>query len=69
MGWMPQTCIVHLIRHSMYFASWKDRKSVAQTLPTVYRAPEIFSTSSTRSSTNLEACRRSQLGSRIPRRP
>ena len=24
-----QTCIVHLIRHSMDFASWKDRKAVA----------------------------------------
>ena len=27
-----QTCIVHLIRHSMDFASWKDRKGVAQRL-------------------------------------
>lgn len=33
-----QTCIVHLIRHSMNFASWKDRKSVAQALRAVYRA-------------------------------
>lgn len=33
-----QTCIVHLIRHSMDFAAWKDRKSVAQALKTVYRA-------------------------------
>lgn len=33
-----QTCIVHLIRHSMNFASWKDRKQVAQALRTVYRA-------------------------------
>jgi putative transposase len=33
-----QTCIVHLIRHSMDFASWKDRKNVAQALRTVYRA-------------------------------
>ena len=33
-----QTCVVHLIRHSMDFASWKDRKSVAQALRTVYRA-------------------------------
>ena len=24
-----QTCIVHLIRHSMDFASWKDRKVLA----------------------------------------
>jgi putative transposase len=33
-----QTCIVHLIRHSMDFAAWKDRKMVAQALKTVYRA-------------------------------
>ncbi len=33
-----QTCIVHLIRHSMDFAAWKDRKGVAQALKTVYRA-------------------------------
>src|SRR5271165_5584307 len=36
-----QTCIVHLIRHSMDFASWKDRKSVAQALRTVYRAADV----------------------------
>ena len=35
-----QTCIVHLIRHSMDFASWKDRKGLAQALRTVYRAPD-----------------------------
>jgi putative transposase len=33
-----QTCTVHLIRHSMDFASWKDRKSAAQALRTVYHA-------------------------------
>ncbi|WP_394144803.1 transposase, partial [Burkholderia multivorans] len=27
-----QTCIVHLIRNSLDFASWKDRKSVASGL-------------------------------------
>ena len=27
---LVQTCIVHLIRHSMNFASWKDRKHVAK---------------------------------------
>ena len=35
---MVQTCIVHLIRNSMDFASWKDRKAVAAMLKTVYRA-------------------------------
>lgn len=33
-----QTCIVHLIRNSMSFASWKDRKLIAQALRSVYRA-------------------------------
>ena len=33
-----QTCIVHLIRNSMSFASWKDRKAIAQGLRSVYRA-------------------------------
>jgi putative transposase len=35
-----QTCIVHLIRHSLDFAAWKDRKPVAQALKTVYRAAD-----------------------------
>src|SRR4029077_3172431 len=33
-----QTCIVHLIRYSMQFASWKDRKAIAPTLKPIYRA-------------------------------
>jgi putative transposase len=33
-----QTCIVHLIRYSMQFASWKERKLVAGALKPVYRA-------------------------------
>jgi len=33
-----QTCIVHLIRNSMDFASWKDRKALAGALKAVYRA-------------------------------
>jgi putative transposase len=33
-----QTCIVHLIRNAMGFASWKDRKAIAQSLRSVYRA-------------------------------
>ncbi len=35
-----QTCIVHLIRHSMNFASWKDRRHVAKALKLVYRAAD-----------------------------
>jgi transposase-like protein len=34
-----QTCIVHLIRHSMNFCSWKDRKTVAADLRPIYEAP------------------------------
>ena len=35
-----QTCIVHLIRHSMNFASWKDRKILAGQLKAIYRAKD-----------------------------
>ena len=35
-----QTCIVHLIRHSMDFASWKDRKAIAAELKAIYRAKD-----------------------------
>ena len=33
-----QTCIVHLIRYSMQFASWKERKAIAQALKPIYQA-------------------------------
>ncbi len=33
-----QTCIVHLVRYSLNFVSWKDRKAVAADLKKVYRA-------------------------------
>jgi putative transposase len=35
-----QTCIVHLIRHSMGFASWKERKPVTAALREIYRAKD-----------------------------
>lgn len=34
-----QTCIVHLIRYSMQFASWKERKALAAALRPIYAAP------------------------------
>jgi len=34
-----QTCIVHLIRYSMQFASWKERKALAKALRPIYQAP------------------------------
>ena len=36
---MVQTCIVHLLRHSLNFCSWKDRKAVAADLRRIYSAP------------------------------
>jgi len=33
-----QTCIVHLLRTSLDFVSWKDRKAVAAALKDIYRA-------------------------------
>ena len=33
-----QTCIVHLLRNSMDYAGWKDRKPIALALKAVYRA-------------------------------
>jgi putative transposase len=33
-----QTCIVHLLRHSLSFVTWKDRKPVATALKAIYQA-------------------------------
>ena len=35
-----QTCIVHLIRNSLEFVSYKDRKAVAAALKEIYRAKD-----------------------------
>jgi putative transposase len=35
-----QTCIVHLLRHSLDFVSYKDRKAVAAALKAIYRADD-----------------------------
>jgi putative transposase len=35
-----QTCIVHLIRNSLDFVSYKDRKVVAAALREIYRAKD-----------------------------
>lgn len=35
---MVQTCIVHLLRNSMDFVAWKDRKALGTALKTIYRA-------------------------------
>jgi len=33
-----QTCIVHLIRNSLDYASWKDRKALAAAIKPIYQA-------------------------------
>ena len=35
-----QTCVVHLVRHSLAFVSYKDRKSVAAALKHIYKAKD-----------------------------
>lgn len=35
-----QTCIVHLIRHSLEFVSWADRKQVVPALRAIYRSQD-----------------------------
>ena len=35
-----QTCIVHLVRHSLNFCGWKDRKAVAKDLKRIYQAAD-----------------------------
>lgn len=34
-----QLCIVHMVRHSLKYVSWKERKAVAADLRTIYTAP------------------------------
>jgi transposase-like protein len=35
-----QTCIVHLVRHSLNFCGWKDRKNVMKDLKRVYQTKD-----------------------------
>lgn len=36
-----QLCIVHLVRHSLFYVSHKDRKEVAIDLKSIYQAPTL----------------------------
>lgn len=36
-----QTCIVHLIRNSLAFVSWKDRKRIMPDIKAIYRAETV----------------------------
>ena len=56
-----QTCIVHLIRHSMEFANWKERKPMAAALRPIYAAPSADAASAA-----LEAFERGPWGQKFP---
>jgi len=56
-----QTCIVHLIRNSLDYASWKERKSVAAALRPIYTAP-----SAQAAEAQLLALEQSPWGSKLP---
>lgn len=56
-----QTCIVHLIRHSLSFCGWKERKAVAQALKTIYQSP-----SAEIAEQRLEEFGQSELGKKYP---
>jgi len=36
-----QLCVVHMVRHSLNYVSWKQRKAVAEDLKAIYQAPTI----------------------------
>src|SRR3984957_3115190 len=56
-----QTCIVHLLRHSLDFVSWKDRKPVAAALKDIYRAVDAAAAEAA-----LTGLRGRPLGPQIP---
>ncbi len=56
-----QTCVVHLIRASMRFVSYRDRKAVAAALRPIYTAPTVDA-----AETALLTFTESDLGKRYP---
>jgi putative transposase len=56
-----QTCIVHLLRHSLEFANWKQRKPMAAALRAIYTA-----TSADAALVALDAFERGSWGVRFP---
>ncbi len=56
-----QTCIVHLIRNSLDYASWKDRKALAAAIRPIYTAP-----SAEAAEAELAAFERGALGQKFP---
>jgi len=56
-----QTCIVHLLRHSLDFATWKERKPLAGALRPIYTAPSADAASAA-----LEDFARGPWGTKFP---
>lgn len=56
-----QTCIVHLIRHSLEYASWRDRPALATALKAIYTAPTAEAAVAA-----LDSFEASVLGQRFP---
>lgn len=56
-----QTCIVHLIRNSLDYASWKDRKALAAAIKPIYTAA-----SAEAALVELEAFEAGQWGAKFP---
>jgi transposase-like protein len=56
-----QTCIVHLIRHSLDFANWKERKPMAAALRVIYAAPTAEAAADA-----LDAFERGPWGTKFP---
>ena len=56
-----QTCIVHLIRNSLDYASWKDRKALAAAIKPIYTAP-----SAEAAQAELDAFGQGAWGQRFP---
>ena len=56
-----QTCIVHLIRNSLDYASWKDRRALAAAIKPIYTAP-----SAEAAKAELDAFERGPWGRKFP---
>lgn len=56
-----QTCIVHLLRHSLAFVSFKDRRAVAAALKEIYRATDAGTAEAA-----LDAFEQGQWGRKYP---
>ncbi|BEV71370.1 hypothetical protein THUN1379_08520 [Paludibacterium sp. THUN1379] len=56
-----QTCIVHLIRNSLDYASWKDRKALAAAIRPIYTAASAEAAEAA-----LEAFSESEWGQKFP---